>query len=185
MKYINEQILQSEVNNAFAHAQKVIQIRQHSKNLNIPIWFDGHLFFKWPNIFFWGVNCMGNKIVYRDAKGRFAKKENAVNFQKVENNKWEKIQKYEKEETYFSYTYLISFAYKKMGKHGRHDFYAEYIVVSGKELSHDEVENTVINADDEFANVLASCKTMMLKGVEIEEHNYETKTSVKQLRFHH
>jgi len=46
MKYINEQILQSEVNNAFTHAQKVLQIRQHSKNLDIPIWFDGHLFFK-------------------------------------------------------------------------------------------------------------------------------------------
>jgi len=128
---------------------------------------------------------MGDIIIYRDAKGRFTKKENAINSQKVYNNKWEKLEKYEKEKTYFSYTYLMSFDYKKIGKHGRHDFYAEYKIVSGKALSHDEVENTVINADDEFSNVLAYCKTMMLKGVEIEEHGHETKTSVKKLRFHH
>lgn len=46
MKKINEEIFESEIDKAFKHIEKTLAIREQSKELEIPIWFNGHIFYE-------------------------------------------------------------------------------------------------------------------------------------------
>lgn len=124
---------------------------------------------------------MGKRIVYRDKLGRFSKKENIYTYQEVENNIWKKPKRYIKEKTYFKYTYIISFDYNKKGRHGKHDFHSEYELISPRELSIDEIREIILSTDYDLEQPNSYSKMRIIKGMEIEEVDYEVKLETKCL----
>lgn len=124
-------------------------------------------------------------VVFRDAKGRFAKKEDAISFQEVEAEKWTKPRKVEEYKPKLKkYTYIIGFDYNKRGKHGMHPFHREYRVVSPKPMSAGEIVDYIVSQDSEFADVLSACK-FKLKGEEIEDTEHEVNKKWEKISYSH
>lgn len=115
---------------------------------------------------------------YRNKKGQFSKK----GIPETYNPKTGKTISRKYFKLFKRYIYILSFDYTKKGEKGKHPFHSEVRFESPQEMTEAEIWDYITSRETELP--LHACD-MKIKGVEIEEVDYETKTSYEILSWKH
>ena len=118
-------------------------------------------------------------IRYRNVKGQFSKEGKMEKYNpKTGRTIWKPPKRKIPEPKHKRYIYILSFDYTKKGAKGKHPFHSEIRFESPHEMTNSEIWDFITSRETELP--LGACD-MKVKGVEIEESDYETEMPIVKL----